>query len=161
MPAAGFVTEEVRQDGRRVGFDVVSLTGERATLARAGGSGGVRRPMVGQYAVDIASFERVALPALSARAGDGRRLLVLDEIGKMELLSTRFQGAVRAALEPSTGLTVVATVPVPGGRPQTGLLAELRARSDARLLEVTRENRTAAVGEVVRFVRDRLGISGK
>ncbi|KAF0289441.1 Cancer-related nucleoside-triphosphatase [Amphibalanus amphitrite] len=164
VPAAGFVTEEVRKDGRRIGFDVISLGGERAPLARVGGGGGgggARRPMVGQYAVDVASFERVALPALSARAAGGHRLLVLDEIGKMELLSSRFQSAVRAALDPAAGVTLVATIPVAGGRPQSGLLAQLRARSDARLLEVTRENRAAAVGEVVRFVRDRLARSSE
>ena len=165
MPAAGFVTEEIRQDGRRVGFDVVSLTGDRAPLARVGGGGGgpgggggSRRPTVGQYSVDVASFERVALPTLASPSDRGGRLVVLDEIGKMELFSTKFQRAVRVAFD--GGLTVVATIPVPRGATQTGLLAELRARKDAHLLHVTPQNRDGAVAEVVQFVRESLQRSG-
>ncbi|KAL6101602.1 ntpcr [Pungitius sinensis] len=62
----GFYTEEVREGGRRVGFDVVTVTGERAHLSRvrdlAAPSGGGREYAVGQYVVDLASFEKVALP---------------------------------------------------------------------------------------------------
>ena len=34
---SGFYTEEVREGGGRVGFDVVTLQGERAILARVSG----------------------------------------------------------------------------------------------------------------------------
>lgn len=32
----GFCTEEVRESGRRVGFDVVTVNGQRGILARVG-----------------------------------------------------------------------------------------------------------------------------
>ncbi|KAF6274702.1 nucleoside-triphosphatase, cancer-related [Rhinolophus ferrumequinum] len=36
MPVDGFYTEEVRQGGRRIGFDVVTLSGLRGPLSRVG-----------------------------------------------------------------------------------------------------------------------------
>ncbi|KAJ1153618.1 hypothetical protein NDU88_006377, partial [Pleurodeles waltl] len=34
IPVVGFYTEEVRQSGKRIGFDVVTLSGRRGTLSR-------------------------------------------------------------------------------------------------------------------------------
>eukprot|EP01050_Picozoa_sp_SAG11_P013408 SAG11_NODE_1564_length_4675_cov_2.781687_7_plen_70_part_00 len=49
--------------------------------------------MSGKYAVDLAGFERVALPAIAPRtvadAESGMELLLIDEIGKMELVRCR------------------------------------------------------------------------
>ncbi|XP_048223744.1 cancer-related nucleoside-triphosphatase isoform X2 [Perognathus longimembris pacificus] len=66
VPVDGFYTEEVRQGGRRVGFDVVTLSGARGPLSRVGpeplpGKPGCR---VGPYVVDVASLEQLALPVL-------------------------------------------------------------------------------------------------
>lgn len=36
-PTQGFYTEEVRENGVRFGFDVVTLSGERSPLARVSG----------------------------------------------------------------------------------------------------------------------------
>lgn len=84
--AAGFYTAEVRERGERVGFDVVTLDGRRGPLARIGARG----PRVGRYGVDVDSFERVGVRALEAGLGDPGVLLVVDELGKMELQSQRF-----------------------------------------------------------------------
>ncbi|XP_024894843.1 cancer-related nucleoside-triphosphatase isoform X2 [Pteropus alecto] len=67
VPVAGFYTEEVRQGGRRIGFDVVTLSGLRGPLSRVGPEPppGGRGCRVGQYVVDLTSFEQLALPALS------------------------------------------------------------------------------------------------
>uniref|UniRef100_A0A8C1JPE5 Nucleoside-triphosphatase, cancer-related n=1 Tax=Cyprinus carpio TaxID=7962 RepID=A0A8C1JPE5_CYPCA len=61
---SGFYTEEVRERGRRVGFDVVTLTGDRGRLSRlsAQSAAGARECRVGQYLVDLQSFESLALP---------------------------------------------------------------------------------------------------
>lgn len=71
----------------------------------------------------------------------------------MELFSSHFQRAVRAAF--GSDATIVATVPVPRGK-MAPLLAQLRERADTRLLEVTRQNRQELVSEVVRFVKERV-----
>lgn len=88
---------EVREAGERVGFDIVTLTGEVATLARVG----LRSPYrVGKYGVDVGSLEAVAVPALSL-AILSCDIVVCDEIGRMELESIAFREAVNAALSSS------------------------------------------------------------
>ncbi|KAG7999957.1 Cancer-related nucleoside-triphosphatase, partial [Nibea albiflora] len=120
----GFYTEEVREAGRRVGFDVVTVTGERGHLSRirdAAGSShhGRREYTVGQYVVDLPSFESLALPLFrhvgSADAG-GRKVFVIDEIGKMELFSQSFIRSVRQTLD-SSSCTILGTIPIPKGKP--------------------------------------------
>ncbi|XP_077024468.1 cancer-related nucleoside-triphosphatase isoform X4 [Tamandua tetradactyla] len=89
MPVDGFYTEEVRQGGRRIGFDVVTLSGTRGPLSRADSSRGL-----------------------------GQRVCVIDEIGKMELFSQAFIQAVRQTLS-TPGIVILGTIPVPKGKPLT------------------------------------------
>ncbi|KAF6274700.1 nucleoside-triphosphatase, cancer-related [Rhinolophus ferrumequinum] len=76
MPVDGFYTEEVRQGGRRIGFDVVTLSGLRGPLSRVGSEPlpGRRECRVGQYVVDVTSFEQLALPVLRNDSTPGNRL---------------------------------------------------------------------------------------
>ncbi|KAL4437178.1 hypothetical protein ABPG75_004317 [Micractinium tetrahymenae] len=106
--ARGFYTEEVRQGGERLGFDVVTLDGRRGPLARAGAGAPRGGPTVGKYAVDVTSFERLALPEL--RPQQGAQLYCVDEVGKMELLSPAFLPAVTSLLDAAP--VVLGTLPV-------------------------------------------------
>ena len=153
VPAAGFYTEEIRSPstgsgqaaGRREGFALVTLDGRRATLA----SVRIRGPhRVSRYGVDVEALESVGLPALEEAAG--AKLLVVDEIGKMELFSQRFREAVLRALD--TGGPVLATIMLS----RHPFADALKARNDVRLTHVTPENRERALGEVVSALRDML-----
>jgi nucleoside-triphosphatase len=105
VEVGGFVTEELRERGRRVGFSVETFAGERATLAHVSLPG---PPRVSRYGVDLDAFERVALPALdAAKRAD---VVVLDELGKMELASARLCEAVLPLFD--NGPPMVATVHV-------------------------------------------------
>jgi nucleoside-triphosphatase len=84
-PLGGFTTKEIRRGGRRTGFVVTGVHGVERTLAVRGGSG----PLVGGYSVDVDAFEEVALLEIESGLDLGHTLVV-DEIGKMELLSERF-----------------------------------------------------------------------
>lgn len=91
---SGFITEEVRSDeGDRIGFDIHTLRGEVAPLARKGLSEG---PRVGDYRVVMDSLERVAVPSMMDPRAD---LLVVDEIGLMELASPKFKETILMLLE--------------------------------------------------------------
>jgi nucleoside-triphosphatase len=61
VPVAGFVTQEVRERGERSGFAVQAFGGAPQLMAHVSWSTG---PRVGRYRVDVAAFERVALPAV-------------------------------------------------------------------------------------------------
>lgn len=131
VEASGFFTREVRRAGKRVGFDVESLDGRRGPLARAGQPSPHR---VGRYGVDLASFEAVALPALEAGLASGA-LLVIDEIGKMELFSDAFTALVARAVEGPNAL--VGTVMV--GNPP--FVRRIKTNPAVTLIEVTRADR--------------------
>lgn len=103
IPVRGFITEEIREGGRRVGFAVTAMGGTHAVLAHVNLGG---PPRVGKYGVALNAFEQVALPALSdPAAGD---VVVIDELGKMELASAAFRDAVQRLL--GTECSLVATV---------------------------------------------------
>ncbi|XP_034007704.1 cancer-related nucleoside-triphosphatase isoform X1 [Trematomus bernacchii] len=154
----GFYTEEVREGGRRVGFDVVTVTGERGQLSRirdlAGSSHGRREHTVGQYVVDLPSFENVALPLfrnVGSAEGGSRKVFVIDEIGKMEIFSKPFIRAVRQTLD-SSSCTVLGTIPIPKGKP-LGLVEEVRSRRDVKIFTVSKENRNTILQDILSTVQ--------
>ncbi len=144
VAAAGFYTEEIRLPagrhgpaGRREGFALVTLDGRRATLA----SVRIRGPhRVSRYGVDVSALETVGLPALE---NAGAKLLVIDEIGKMELLSQRFQEAVLRALD--SGTPLLASIMLS----RHPFADTVKSRDDIRLINLTPENRDRALSEVV------------
>jgi nucleoside-triphosphatase len=95
LSAGGFYTQEVRRGGRRVGFAMKTLDGAEGVLAHIDYP---ERYRVGRYGVDIDRFEAMVLPALE-RALREKELIVIDEIGRMELFSKRFQDVVLRILD--------------------------------------------------------------
>ena len=93
--AGGFVTEEIREGSERVGFEVRDLEGNTAVLAHTGHKGQHR---VGKYGVDVAAFEKIALHALEIGKKEAD-LLVVDEIGRMELASSPFRSTLLELLD--------------------------------------------------------------
>jgi nucleoside-triphosphatase len=130
LTVAGFTTEELREGRARVGFAVETFAGERAILAHVDLPG---PPRVGKYGVDVPAFERVALPAL-ATANEADVVLV-DEVGKMELASERFRSAVVQLFD--TEAAIVATVQ----RARHPLTDQLKRRTDVETVAVTHANR--------------------
>ena len=136
---AGFYTEEIRDNSnKRIGFDIVSLSDEskRAALARVNTS--VKGPKVGQYTVITSDFETLALQCLSKEVLEKSRVIVIDEIGKMESFSNKFQSLVRKIFQVEEKL-ILATVPVK--HDSLNLVKEIVNRSDVEIVEVTKSNR--------------------
>jgi nucleoside-triphosphatase len=131
VPVAGFVTGERREHGRRVGFVVETLPGgAHAVLAHVDLRG---PPRVGKYGVDLAAFEQLALPALAVPPDES--VVLIDELGKMELASEAFRDAVSRLLEQP--VAVVATVHAA----RHAFTDDLKRRPDIELLRVTPGNR--------------------
>ena len=88
--AGGFYTEEIRERGDRTGFRLVTLDGRDAVLSHTS----IHSPYrVGKYGVDITALEQTGVAAL-LEAVKHSDLVVVDEIGKMEMLSLKFREAV-------------------------------------------------------------------
>jgi len=144
VAVSGFFTAEIRESGNRIGFTVSTLDGRSGLLAhvRAGG-----RARVGRYGVDVAEFEGLVLPLLErGRAG----LYVIDEVGKMECFSPAFCGSVKGLLDSEA--PVLGTVALRGG----GFIAEVKARDDVDLFEVTVKNRDVLADEIGRILWSRV-----
>jgi nucleoside-triphosphatase THEP1/uncharacterized protein with PIN domain len=137
--AMGFVTAEIREGGERVGVSIAALDGPSGVLARVGLESPHR---VGRYGVNRADLERVGVPALD-RAVARARLIVMDEVGRMELCSEAFQHAVHRALD--SPVPVLATVQDRSNE----FLDAVRAREDAVLVRVTEDDRASALEKVV------------
>ena len=88
--AGGFYTEEIRSQGVRQGFRLVTLDGQTAVMAHLYFHSPHR---VSKYGVDVESLDKVGVSAIN-QAIQECDLVVIDEIGKMELFSAKFREAV-------------------------------------------------------------------
>jgi nucleoside-triphosphatase len=141
LPAGGFYTEEIRQCSRRVGFKIVTLEGEEAVLAHVDFNTTQR---VGKYRLDLRVLESIGSEAICT-AVHARRLVVIDEIGPMEIRSPVFCDVVNDALdsgEPILGTITARSFPFTNA---------IKKRQDVTLIEVRPNNREQLA----------LGLSGK
>lgn len=128
----GCTTFERRQKGERVGFEIRDLTnGTKGELSSVGGGLG---PRVGRYRVNLSDLASIGAKALLDAAARSE-LVVIDEVGPMELVSPEFRRGVAACL--SSGKSILAVV---HERLDDDLLNEIRHRAKLSV-SLTRENR--------------------
>ena len=136
--ACGFYTEEIRERGQRVGFKIITFAGEESVLAHVDFKIANR---VGKYGLDLSGLEIIGIAALR-RAVATRDLVVIDEIGPMEIRSRVFCDAVNEALE--SNVPVLGTISVPPN-PFTNAI---KNRRDITIVEVRPNNRDQLVSEL-------------
>lgn len=127
----GFYTQEIRAGSGRVGFEIVTLTGRRATLAHVDFKSNRR---VGKYGVNLQALDEVAVPAL-IEAQQAGQLVVIDEIGPMEMFSARFCQTVEEILHSTA--TVLGTVVLRS----TPFGDRLKTLPGVKIIQVTLQNR--------------------
>jgi nucleoside-triphosphatase len=137
-PAAGFYTEEIRKKGARVGFKIVTLDGKESPLAHVDFKTTER---VGKYGLDLSALETVGIEALRT-AVRARQLVVIDEIGPMEIRSPIFRDVVNEAF--NSGAPILATITA-RSFPFTDAI---KKRDDVTMIEVRRNNRDQLVSEL-------------
>ncbi len=141
----GMVTEELREDGKRMGFYVLDwMTKEKKVFAHKDFESRFR---IGKYGVDIAILEEVGITALQ-RAMEKADVIVIDEVGKMEVGSKKFVQTVRDILEMDKHLIMTLHK-----KSRTPLLQEIRRRDDIRMLEVTPINRNLLPFKIVQLIK--------
>jgi nucleoside-triphosphatase len=138
--AGGFYTEEIRQRGERKGFRIVTLRGKKGILAHKDLNSSYR---VGKYGVNIEDLENIAGKSILLALDDAKKKIILiDEIGRMELYSPKFQEAVIKALDSSK--RVIGTLQERHNK----FTDAIREREDVELIEVTLENRKRLIEEL-------------
>jgi nucleoside-triphosphatase len=135
----GFYTEEIRSGGAREGFRLVTLNGQEAILAHIDTPSPYR---VSKYGVDIDSLDRVGVAALNQAAKECN-LVIVDEIGKMELFSANFREAVWQII--NSGKKVLGTIMF-----QANPWADaIKRQPQVNLVEVTRANYQRVLAELL------------
>jgi len=129
----GMVSREVRSCGVRVGFEILDLGSDRrGWLAHVNQPSG---PKVGKYHVNLNDLDRIGAEAI-VKAMENFDVVVIDEIGPMELFSERFKEAVKQAVE-----CCKLVIGVIHWKASDKLIDEVKAREDSEIFLVTLENR--------------------
>jgi len=129
--SGGIITREIRKEGTRIGFQLEDLsTGEIGLLSHVDDCSG---PSVGKYSVCLDQLDSIANSAIQTGLQESD-LLIIDEIGPMELKSDNFIREVERSLEKK--IDCLFTV---HGKSRHPLLVKIRERFE--LLELTRGNR--------------------
>ena len=128
----GCLAAEQRVKGARVGFEVRDLTnGTKGELASVSASLG---PKVGRYRVNLKDMAAVGARGVSDAAMRSE-VIIIDEVGPMELVSPEFRRAVKSCMD--SGKPMLAVI---HERLDDDLLNDLKASTEPPL-EVTLTNR--------------------
>ncbi len=146
----GMITEALIEKKKRVGFYVVDWqTKEREVFAHIDSDS---KDKVGKYSVDINALEKVGVPAIEKAITDEEvNIIIIDEIGKMEMISESFCEIVIDALDSDKPIIVTLHK-----KSRSPLLQDVRRRDDIRILEVTPVNRNLLPYKIQKIMEEKL-----
>ena len=141
----GMITEAIFFRNRKVGFYVVDwLTKKKRKFAHENIESTVH---VEEYGVDMRALDAVGVKAIKAAIKEAD-VIVIDEVGKMEVESPGFVEAVNEALDCDKPL--ILTLHKKSRNP---LLQDIRRRDDLRILEATPVNRNLLPFKIMNLMR--------
>ncbi len=145
IKVAGFYTQEIREQGRRTGFEMVGLsTGCRILLASEHSTSELR---LRRYGIELPGLEEVVKLELQ---DETPQLFVIDEIGKIELYSQQFIQTVQRIL--AGDVPILGTVAIRGD----GLIQEAKLRADTEIIAVDAHNRNGLPSQIADRIRSNL-----
>lgn len=146
----GMVTEQVMKKKQDVGVYAVNWqTKEKEIFAHIDFES---KEKVGEYGVDTAALDKIAVPAITdAIENENINIIIIDEIGKMEMLSEKFCEMVVDALDSDKPILVTLHK-----KSRTPLLQDVRRRDDIRILEVTPVNRNLLPYKIEKIMEEKL-----
>ena len=129
----GFITPEVREYNKRIGFDIEDITiGSKIPFARVGNFNSDKK--VGKYTVFIDKFD-FYISRLERFVEDPLTVFLIDEIGKMELFSNKFKIFIKKLF--TNNHTIIATM---GQTLHHPIKDYIRTVPNIRFFLLTREN---------------------
>jgi nucleoside-triphosphatase len=144
LKIGGMITEPIMDGRRKVGFAVVNtMTKESQVYTHIDIESKITD---GKMGVDLSKFESVAVAAIRG-ACETCDIIVIDEVGKVEVESQAFIDAVKFALD--VGKPMILTLHKKSRNP---LLQDIRRRDDVRILEVTPTNRNLLPHKIIRLM---------
>jgi len=141
LSVQGFLTPEVKKSGKRIGFDIEDInTKERKELARVGNFGTQHK--LGKYCVFVEEFESY-LTKFDSIEKLKSNLIVIDEIGKMELFSVKFQEWIKKTFQ--LEIPIIATVGLSLKHPLKDFILNL---PNVKLINLTHQNQDKLFQEI-------------
>ena len=141
LRVGGVLARDRRYKDRRTGFELLDLsTGMVGILADESGDG----PQLGKYRVHLDDLDRIGAQAVENALGCD--LIVVDEVGPMELSSHRFVLAVEKAIASPKPMLVVL-------HEWSNHRLAKKIRSTFRIFTVTRENRDSLADEIAKALK--------
>lgn len=143
-PVHGFFTNELRRSGGRVGFEVQTFSkpSRKGILSHIDIKSNYR---VGKYGVDIETFENIILPEFELGV-KFNSLIVIDEIGKMELFSDKFRKLVLGIMDrPMPLLATILSRPHP-------FCDKLKNIKGLHLITITKNNRDSLIDDITELL---------
>lgn len=137
----GFYTREIRESGKRKGFELNGFDNKTAILSHVNIRTTYR---VGKYGVDIPTFESF-LDSIDFFEPE-TDLIIIDEIGKMECFSSCFIHLINEIFKGDK--PVIASVALKG----PGIISAIKKKPGIRIIKLTRENRNHLTGELIELV---------
>ena len=129
----GMISRDVREGGVRVGFEIMDFsTGQRGWLAHVNQPTG---PKISKYRVNLTDLEAIGVSSILDAIGNAD-IIIVDEIGPIELFSSAFRDAVVKAVESDKPLLGTIHFGL-----RNSFVSSLKNREDAEIFEVTYENR--------------------
>ena len=146
----GMTTEPVIVKKKRVGFYVADWqTKEKKVFAHIDFD---TKDKVGNYGVDLDVLEGIGVLAIEKAINDEEvDIIIIDEIGKMEMLSEKFCEVVTDALDSDKPIIVTLHK-----KSRTPLLQDIRRRDDIRILEVTAVNKNLLPYKIEKIMAEKL-----
>lgn len=144
----GMITEPIIFRNKHVGFYVKDwMTKKRRKFAHINIES---RFHVGRYGVDVKALETLGVKAIRSAIREAD-MIVIDEVGKMEVESPAFVQAVEDALD--SDKMIILTLHKKSRNP---LLQDIRRRDDVRILEVTPVNRNLLPYKIMKLIKGEL-----
>jgi nucleoside-triphosphatase len=146
----GMITEPIIKKKKRVGFYIKDWqTNEKEPFAHIDFD---HKDKVGEYGVNISILEKIGVNSIEKAIFDNKiDIIIIDEIGKMEMLSERFCEVVIEALDSDKPIMVTLHK-----KSRTPLLQDVRRRDDIRILEVTPVNRNLLPYKLEKIMKEKL-----
>jgi len=136
----GFMTREIKEGKERMGFNVITSTGNIDLLSSIYFYSPIK---VGRYFVEVPKFEKL-LPEFFDFKNE---LLYIDEIGQMQLYSSKFENLVRIYLDSQN--LFLGTLSSVYSHP---LIDEIKNRKDSIIFNLTPENREEVFEKIQKYL---------
>ncbi|MBY8999888.1 MAG: AAA family ATPase [Candidatus Heimdallarchaeota archaeon] len=139
----GFITTEIRENYSRIGFEIETFSGHKKVLASKNNLSS--RYRVGKYGIFLENLNFIIDRLQEQILNEECDLIIIDEIGKMELFSQSFRNFVLKALDENK---VLGTIMLK----DNDFTYRIKTREDTTIFMLSEQNRKKMISKIEELV---------